>query len=120
MNAVDKIFAELHAQGVRIEARPHGGIRLVPAHLIGPELLNRIHLHKAAVIVTFHAEQEAAESDRVARAAGSKPLPPDRHLAYSILTTCQRAGVALRSTPKTATWWSARLARKRMSQRNPG
>ena len=100
MTAASEILAELRVRGVRIEPRPHGGVKLVPIRLIDPDLLNRIHRHKAELLVTLHAGQEVAEIDRRARADGWKPLPPTGHPAYSILETCQRAGVALRIDPE--------------------
>src|SRR5208282_2919052 len=91
-----EILAELHARGIRIESRPRGGVRLVPARLIGPDLLNRIHRHKTELLVTLHAAKEVAEIDRLACADGWTPLPPTGHPAYSILDECRRFGVALR------------------------
>ena len=79
----------------RIEARPHGGVRLVPARLIDSDLLNRIHAHKADLIAHIRAAEEKAEIDRSARADGWRPLPEPGHPAYSIVATCQGYGVAL-------------------------
>lgn len=100
MTAVGKILVELRVLGVRIEPRPHGGVRLIPARLIDPDLFNRIRRHKSALLAHLCAEQKTADISRVARADGWKPLQPDGHSAYSILTTCQHAGVALRIDPE--------------------
>jgi hypothetical protein len=100
VTAADEIVVALRARGVRVEPLPHGGIRLVPISMIDPDLFSRIYQYKAELLATLHAEHEAVEIDRVPRAAGWKPQPPAGHPAYSILETCQRAGVALRIDPE--------------------
>jgi hypothetical protein len=101
VNPVSEILTELHDRGVRIELRPHGGVRLVPARLIDPDLLNRIRAHKTELLIMLRKEQEQAETNRLARADGWRPLPEPSHSAYSILETCQRCGVALLIDPAT-------------------
>jgi hypothetical protein len=63
VTSASEILAELHARGVHIEPRPHGGVRLVPARLIDPDLLNRIYQHKAELLVHLRAEQSGATAD---------------------------------------------------------
>lgn len=117
MTGASEILAELQSRGIHFERRPHGGVRLVPARLIDSDLLNRIHAHKAALLAALRAQQEQAESDRIARldaerceadrqarrgydfdptAPSHAEYLPDGHPAFSILETCQRYGVALR------------------------
>jgi hypothetical protein len=95
MSAVIDILNELRARGVRIEPRPHGGVRLVPARLIDAELLNRILNHKAEVLTQFRAEQEERRIDGLATMDGWKPLALAGAPAYSILETCRRHGIAV-------------------------
>jgi len=101
MTSVGEILFELRARGVRIESRPHGGVRLVPARLIDPDLLNRIRAHKTELLIVLRTEHEHAEIDRLARSNDWRPPPEPGHPAYSILETCQRYGVALRIDPAT-------------------
>jgi hypothetical protein len=96
MTVVSEILAELQARGIRFELRPHGGVRLVPSHLIDPPLLDRIRAHKTELLARLHAEQREAGIDRLARADGWTPLPSTEAPAYSIISTCQGYGVALR------------------------
>jgi|GEM_PF-2769043 len=90
---------ELRARGVRVEPRPHGGVRLEPAHLIDAELLSRILTHKAEVLAQLRAEQEERRMDRLATMDGWKPLPLAGAPAYSILETFRRHGIALSLAP---------------------
>jgi hypothetical protein len=96
MTGVSEILAELDGRGVRIEFRQHGGVRLVPARLIDPPLLDCIRAHKTELLARLHAEREEAKIDRLTRAGGRKSLPPPSAPAYSIIGTCKRHGVALR------------------------
>jgi len=89
MTGVSEILAELRARGIRIDLRPHGGVRLVPARLIDPPLLDRIRAHKTELLARLHARQSEAEIDRLARADGWAPLPPAVAPAYSIISTCR-------------------------------
>jgi hypothetical protein len=100
VTVASEIVAELRARGVRAEPLPHGGIRLVPIRLINPDLFSRIYQHKAELLASLHGRKEAAEIEPLARSYGRTPLPPTSHPAYSILETCQRAGVALRIDPE--------------------
>lgn len=130
MNAAVEIVTELRALGIRAESRGNGGVRLVPARVIDPRLRERIIAHKKEVIARLRAEQEQAETARIARldaerreadrlakrgydfdenapshaeylARTNDPLADLGHPAYSIITTCRRYGVALRIDPET-------------------
>jgi hypothetical protein len=101
MTPATEIVAEIHSRGLRVEMRPKGGVRLVPARLMDPVLLRRILAHKAEVLARLRAERQEAEINRLARADGWKPLPPAGHPAYSVLDKCRHHGVALRIDPET-------------------
>lgn len=96
MSAVSDILADLHARGVRIEPRHHGGVRLTPARLIDTGLLARIHAHKPGLLARVRVEREEAEIDRLSCADGWRPPPPTGAPAYSIVESCREHGVALR------------------------
>lgn len=69
MNPVTEILTELYNRGVHIEPRPHGGVRLVPARLIDPDLFNRICVHKTELLALLASrqEEERREADRRAK-----------------------------------------------------
>jgi hypothetical protein len=87
---VAEILVELHARGIQIEPRPHGGVKLVPARLIDPELFNRIHAHKAELLALL-ARQSADTVDRV-------EIPTDA-TPESLIDICRFYGVCLRIDP---------------------
>jgi hypothetical protein len=95
---VIEILAELHARGVRIEPRPHGGVRLVPARLIDADLLKRIRRHKTALLAHLRARRERATADKVlallnrfrcyALPAGRMPAACEIAQRYAALLVC--------------------------------
>ncbi len=107
MIRVSEVLAELRARGVRIEPRPHGGVRLVPARLIDPDLLNRIREHKRALLGHLHAERDRAAADKAlallnrlrcyALSTGHMPLARDLAIRLSGLTEPERILVALQA-----------------------
>jgi hypothetical protein len=58
-----EIAAELRVRGVRAEPLPHGGVRLIPARLIDPDLLSRILRHKTELLLILRAEHYRATAD---------------------------------------------------------
>ncbi len=68
MNTASEILAKfilvkLRARGVRIEAQPHGGVRLIPAHRIDRGLRDQIDQHKAELLVQIRAEHNRATDE---------------------------------------------------------
>ena len=63
MTSSSEIAAELRVRGVRAEPLAHGGVRLIPARLIDPDLLSRIHRHKSELLLILRAEHYRAAAD---------------------------------------------------------
>ncbi len=96
-----EILAELRARGIRIQpAATRGNLWLEPKRAVDPLLLEKVRQHKAELLAHIRSEQKPTETDCLAHGDGPTPLPPTGHPAYSILDTCQRAGVALRIDPE--------------------
>ncbi len=98
--STQQLIADLQTRGIRLLADGGRLILDAPKGALEPQELERIRANKPGLLAHLHAEQEAADIGRVARADGWKPLPPALHPAYSLLTTCRRYGVALRIDPE--------------------
>lgn len=96
MTAVTEILVELRVRGVRIEPRPHGGVSLVPARLIDPDLLDRIRAHKAELLVTLRVEHYRTTADKALALLNrlkTYTLPAGRMPAARLLA--ERLGAAM-------------------------
>jgi hypothetical protein len=96
---VSELLAQVRHAGAELLV-VNGKLKATPPGRLPPDL-RAVILERAADIKSYlRAEQAAAEIGRVARADGWRPLTPADCPAYSILTICQRAGVALRIDPE--------------------
>lgn len=105
------ILNEFNRRGIRLRAE---GDKLIakPLSAVPPELRAAVRVNKAALLTCLRTEQARAETDRLARADGRRPLPEPSHPAYNILETCRRYGVALRIDPATGDLMVGKLGAK--------
>lgn len=79
--AAETVLDELHAAGVRVEAR-EGRLRLSPASSVGEALAARVRLHKAAILALLASRPPLPDATEtwlaaVDRLAAEQEIPPD-------------------------------------------
>jgi prophage tail gpP-like protein len=89
-----EILAALAAQNVQVTVAGDK-LKLRAPDRIAPELVAQVRHHKQKIIAVLAPPAPAPLTDTPEREAIESPTLAVGHPAYSIITTCQRFGVAL-------------------------